>query len=83
MPSQSSGIRMRRKIGMAFEANAQKIEILALVPVGGGPDCGDGVHDRIAARPAGLSGAGAPAIKREQVVVDLEARLERKAVHRA
>ena len=38
------------KIGMAFKSNAEKIEILSLVPVSGRPDREDRLNNRIISR---------------------------------
>ncbi len=66
---------------MPFEADAKEIEIFAFVPVGGWPDRDDAVDHRIApAQPYFQPQSFAP-IEREKVVIHLEARLEREAIH--
>src|SRR6185437_1077355 len=51
------------KIGMAVEANTKKIERLALMPVGRGPNRRDGMHDGIPTRQPDFHAKARPLFK--------------------
>src|SRR5277367_3768108 len=67
---------------MAFKANAKEVVIFALVPVGGGPDSGDGMDGGVAAIQLHFQAQALAAIQRNQMIIHFEARLDGEAVHR-
>jgi hypothetical protein len=52
------------------------------MPVGGGPDFSDGVDGWVATGEAYFQAQALVAIEREEMVIHLEARFEREAIHR-
>ena len=71
-PSHQGGIRMRRRCGWPSNADAEHVPHLALVPVGGRPEVGDGRHGRVLALQRDLDPHVVVALEREQVVDDGE-----------
>ena len=67
---------------MALEANAEKIERLALVPVRRRPDGNHRRHYGFCARQPHAKPQPLLAIERKKMIVQLKARLDRKAIHR-
>jgi hypothetical protein len=65
---------------MPLKANTEEIEDLALHPVGSGPDGGEGLGGGVAAGETHAQAKFFAALNRGQLVIELKARLERKAV---
>src|SRR6266852_2538355 len=68
------------QIGMAIEANPEEIEDFPLEPIGAGPDGNERIHNSITGGEAYLQTQALAAGNRNQLIVDLETRLERVAV---
>jgi len=66
------GEKDARQIGMVREGDAEEIESLPFVPVGGGPNLADG-RDALAVREPDLQAQPVSVRDRVEVVVDLEA----------
>jgi hypothetical protein len=67
--------------GMPLETNAEEIEDLALHPVGSGPDGGEGIGGGVAAGETHAQAKLFAAWDGGQLVIELKARLEGKAVN--
>src|SRR5579863_5068094 len=68
------------QIGVAFKANAHQVKYRAFMPVRGGPDGYDGLDDRISSRQAHAQANAVAPGNGQQMIIQLEARFDRKAV---
>src|SRR5712692_11536109 len=69
------------QVGVTLEAHAEQVEHLPLVPVGRGPHRGQRWQHRVVSAGPRLDAQALPPAHREQVIIDLKSRLDRKAVH--